>query len=230
MNEIDRWFDSGAEVSEGLRLLSVYAPGSRWLPKLVTVAPERFVPLLKDRLSLLSENHKDPVGPASAAPVAVGKSFRESWPFLSEPDCPIELKVLAADKITAWRNYTSAHNSLFDCATTESCFEVAKKVIINYMENRKIYSEFAYYNEHHSVLGKHPIFAQAKRLSELRKMSVISLLKKQRNLEGAIWRINNEIGKKDKPWLLAERETRRTMKESELKIVNNMIKEYDQGI
>ena len=41
----------------------------------------------------------------------------------------MELKVLAADKITAYHNYVSLHERLFDCMTPEDCFGIAKKLL-----------------------------------------------------------------------------------------------------
>ena len=93
----------------------------------------------------------------------------------------------------------------------------------NYRQNRKILSEFAYYREHRKCLGKHEVFASMKRLEKLRGMSVVELVKRQRNLAGAIWRIRSEIRKGDKPHLLAEREARLKEKELELSEVNRLI-------
>ena len=93
LNEIDRWIDSGAEVQEGLRLLSTYAP-NRHLDTLVRKAPKRFSYLLKASLLPFSSKRSIVVSALQPAPKV---KFRESWPFLSEPDCPHELKILAAD-------------------------------------------------------------------------------------------------------------------------------------
>ncbi len=57
-------------------------------------------------------------------------------------------------------------------------------------------------------------------------MSIVALLKKQKNLQGAIWRIRSEIGKGNKPHLLDEREARLKAKEMELAEVTRLIEEY----
>lgn len=215
-NEIDRWIDSGAEVSEGLRLLNIYSPNVH-LSKLVSLNP-RYSYLLVDKLKQFSSDYK--------CKPKKGRTFRENWPFLSDPKCPPELKILAADKITAWINMTDGHEELFDCSSPEECFDTAKKVIKNFMENRKITSEFKYYLEHGNVLGKHPIFASTKKITALRRLPVAELFRKQRNLSENVWRIRNEISKGDKPHLLIEREERLRTRELELEETNRIIDEY----
>lgn len=219
MNEVTLWFDSGAEVREGLRLLSIYAP-NRHLEALVKAQPRKFIGLLKTKLRRFAD-----AAPQSETPKR--QRFREVWPFLSDPSCPAELKILAADKITAYHNYVRGHEELYACTDLDSCFECAKKVIENFTENRQIAAEFTYYKEHGNCLGKHPIFSETKRLAELRAMTVSELFRKRKNLEGAIWRINSEIAKGDKPHLLTERESRLRSKRRELDEVNKMINDYE---
>jgi hypothetical protein len=224
LNEIDRWIDSGAEVQEGLRLLSIYAP-NRHLDTLVRKAPKRFSYLLKASLLPFSSKRSIVVSALQPAPKV---KFRESWPFLSEPDCPQELKILAADKITAWEESMRAHEELFLCTTPEQCYETAKKVLENYSNNRKIFSEFTHYKEHHSVLGEHPIFKESRQTAELRAMPIMELVRKKENLEEAIWRAGNEIKKGDKPHLRPLREERIAAKRRMLAEVKRMIDDYEQ--
>lgn len=215
---IQNWLNSGAEVQEGLRLLDIYAP-NKHLRRLVALRPDRFRPLLIQTLSALI--------PKKTKPVCIGKnSFREQWSFLSDRDCPNELKILAADKISAYRNYTSAHQQLFECVTEEDCFSVAKKVVENFIENRKIHSELAYYKEHRSLLGKHPIFDEVKRLAELRALPITELFRRKTNLEEAIWRIQSELRKGNKPHLDTTREQRLQKKRRELAEVERIISGY----
>lgn len=215
---IQNWLNSGAEVQEGLRLLDIYAP-NKHLRRLVALRPDRFRPLLIQTLSALI--------PKKTKPVCIGKnSFREQWSFLDDNDCPNELKILAADKISAYRNYTSAHQQLFECVTEEDCFSVAKKVVENFIENRKIHSELAYYKEHRSLLGKHPIFDEVKRLAELRALPITELFRRKTNLEEAIWRIQSELRKGNKPHLDTTREQRLQKKRRELAEVERIISGY----
>ena len=222
MNEVSKWIMSGAEVREGLRLLSIYAP-NKHLETLISAQPTRYAGLLKKKLMQFA----DMIPMEEVKPARPSVSFREQWPFLSDPKCPPELKVLAADKITAYHNYVEGHTELYTCTTLEACFETAKKVIKNFSENRKILSEFRFFKEHGRCLGKHEIFAETRRIAELRALPISQLFRKQKNLEGAIWRIGNEISKGTKPHLLTEREARMESKKRELAEVNRMIEDFE---
>lgn len=219
MNKIDEWLKSGAGIREGLRLLSEIAP-NKTIERLVNADPDKFGFLIERALK-----------PFASGDLAISakevRKFRDDWDFLSKPDCPSELKILASDKITAYHNYVSAHRELSSCDTLDKCFETAKKVIENYRQNRKILSEFAYYKEHGVCLGKHPIFAESQRMSEMRSMNILQLMRMKKNLEGAIWRAKNEIAKRDKPHLDSEREARIESKTRQLREIERMINNYE---
>lgn len=220
--DVDKWLASGAGVREGLRLLGIYAP-NRHLDRLVRLAPERYGYLLKHRLSKFASS---PELEAMSRPRRPG-AFREQWPFLSEPDCPAELKVLAADKISAYWNYVEGHEQLWNCRTLEECYETARKVVENFLQNRRIEDEFCNWRDRHVLLGKHPVFRQSRRLRELRSLSIVELMRKKKNLEGAIWRVKDEIRKGDRPHLRAARERRLQEKEEQLAEVGRMIQSYE---
>lgn len=215
---IRNWLGSGAEVQEGLRLLAIYAPNPH-LHRLVSINPVQFKHLLIRVLS-------DKIPPMEIPSKQSRSTFRENWSFLADEDCPNELKVLASDKITAYWNYVNAHEKLFSCFSLDECFVQAKNVVENYIENRKIHSELAYYKEHHSLLGKHPIFDEMKRLAELRGLSIQDLFRRKCNLEDAIWRVKSEIKKGDKPHLQTSREQRLRQKQRELNEVTRIISTY----
>lgn len=219
-NEIDRWICSGAEVTEGLRLLSIYAP-NKWLDALVRKAPKEYSHLLKKALLPFATEV-----PFSQT-LTKGGRFREDWPFLSEPDCPTELKALAADMITSWHNYVNAHEDLFKCTTPEECFEAAEKTVRSFYQNSVSRTEFQYYKEHHRILGKHPIFALTKKLDNLRRMPITELIRKRRNVQDSIWRAEREIKKGDRPDLKVSREERLSRLKMTLDEINRMIKEYE---
>ena len=154
------------------------------------------------------------------------RRFRDDFPFLRDLDCPPELKILAADKITAHERYIQAHDHLFDCTTLDECYQTARAAIENFQENRNIFAELDYYREHHAILGKHRIFDHLRQLRKLRGLNIVALLAEQRRLRLAIWRINDEIRKGTKPHLLTQREQRRQQKEELLKEVDNLIETY----
>jgi hypothetical protein len=152
------------------------------------------------------------------------RSFRSQWPFLSRPECPPELKALAADKITAWENYTAAHKRLFDCSSIDECYQTAFELVENYKENRLIHEEFEYYLKHGAVLGKHPVFNQYKKFEHLRGLNVIDLVKLHEiTLPHRIWRIESVIKQADKPHLLGERQQRLNEVRAELGEVKRLL-------
>ncbi|MBQ5979412.1 MAG: hypothetical protein IJL58_05280 [Bacteroidales bacterium] len=222
MNEIDKWLNTGAEVTEGLRLLGIYSP-NRQLSDLVARAPARFGHLLKKALLPFAT-----VRPLSQTIAKGDGRFRREWPFLSEEDCPPELKILAADMITSWHGYVDAHEELYLCVTQEACFNAARKTVNNFSQNCRIRYEFQYYKEHHRILGKHPIFRASKRLSELRNLPATALVRKEKTLRDNIWRIKHEMAKGDRPDLQEERTLRLKQKELELSEVKRMIEEYER--
>lgn len=220
MDDVDRWFESGMDTGKGLELVASLSP-SPWLARLVTAAP-RFSWLISERL----EPFRTMVKEVTPDPLMSSGAFRRKWPFLEEPDCPDELKILAADMITSWHAFSSAHEELYSCATTEECFETAKKVLKNFTQNRRIRSEFAYYKEHHKVLGKHPIFAGRERLAELRRAPLPELVKRKSSVEKNIWRLEGRIKAGDRPDLEADREERLAVWRRELEDINRTISDY----
>lgn len=221
MDDIRQWLEAGAEVHEGLRLLNIYAP-NKFLMQLVSLRPERYRSLLVRNLSALLPAEEK----AKTIPLASQFSFRKEWPFLQDADCPSELKVLAADKITAYHNYVTAHELLFECVTLDECYETAKKLIENYVENRKIISEFAYYKEHHTLLGKHPIFGELNRLAELRQLPLPELFRRRENLTKDIWRLRKQVTERLQPHLLPAREARLAARQQELNAIDKMLAGY----
>jgi len=248
--QIVGWIRKGAPLKEGVRLYSEL-PNKPRLAKalnqkaakyrdllntemcaLLGITPARFNQIIKEHGSKKTEDRSPdgyrgetegkPATPGNEKPA--GRSFRKQFPFLSRPDCPPELKSLAADKITAWENYTSAHEKLFDCSSLDECCEAAANVVENYQENRLIYEELEYYAKNGTILGKHRIFDQYKKYQRLRGYNVIELVKLHENtLPHRIWRIENEIKKGDKPHLKAEREKRLQEVKSELSEVKRLL-------
>ena len=151
-------------------------------------------------------------------------SFRQEWPFLSKPECPPELKALAADKISCWERYTANHKKLFDCGTLEECSEIAHQIVKDYKENRQIFEEFEHYQKNGKLLGVHPVFNHYKTFKQLRGKNVIALVTlHEKTLPHRIWRIKNEIEKGDKPHLRANREKRLHEVEGELAEVKRLL-------
>ena len=221
MTEIEQWLRSGAGVQEGLRLLSVYKPNPLFA-RMVERYPDKYAPLLVRTLA--------GVGMDSITRTAArSKSLREEWPFLDDPDCPPELKILAADKITALRNFAREHDRLSSCDSLEACLETARKCVFFYCQNRKILSEFAFYKEHGTMLGKHPVFQEMNRRRELLSAGPLELERKRQNLRDAIWRLGKQLRSGKRPDLAASRMELLATKERELSETIKLIEDYERS-
>ena len=119
--------------------------------------------------------------------------LREEFPFLSNADCPNELKILVSDMITSHTNYVDAHKSLFDAMQPEDFAAASQSVVNDYIENRQIWDELEYYKKNGTMLGKHMVFAIAERLAEIQAMPVSSLVKLQNSLKGNISKTKKKI-------------------------------------
>ncbi len=96
-----------------------------------------------------------------------------------------------------------------------------------YLENHTIFREFQYFKQHNTPLGEHPIFKASAEIDQIKKMSILSLIKRQQQLEQNIWRVENEIRKGTKPHLDIERRQRLERTKEKLIIVNKYIKEHE---
>lgn len=143
-------------------------------------------------------------------------SIRKDYPFLNSESCPHELKILVADKITAYYNYVDAHTKLFACTNKQECYQTADKLINNFIENRTIYEELNHYKKSGKVLGIHPIFEEKRRIDKIKTLSILELYKYYNKLIHRIWRIDDEIKKNTKPQLLFMRNARKMAYNREL--------------
>lgn len=137
-----------------------------------------------------------------------GRGFRDEFPFLDRPGCPVELEALASRKFTKYRAYVRLHRQLRDCTDLAQCTKVAGELVDNYIDNRRIWQELNWYKEHGTLLGKHPAFAEFRRRKQLNFMPVKQLMERLRQVEMNIWRVRNEMAKGDRPHLDAMRRER----------------------
>lgn len=128
------------------------------------------------------------------------QKLRYEFPFLSQPDCPDVLKILVADKITAFAAYRDAHQKLFTAADADQ-FNAIKDTVENFIINRQIYKELNHYKQHHKILGDHPVFEKINMIDDLQKMKTEDLVIRKDNLKKYILRKNHEIELNDKPHL-----------------------------
>lgn len=220
---VRKWLRAGAEINAGLRLFSQIS-GNRYFVRMVTINPEKYRPLLITKLCILVG-----IDPATASiePEAPPRpKFRDEYPFLRSDTCPTELKILAADKLTAWENYTAAHAALFNCVTPEECYTTARKVLDNYLENRMIFEELDYYREHGRPLGKHPIFERLRKIRAFKKLTIPELFRAQKRLQYRVWWLRTAIDKNDKPHLREHREALLSEYEAQLLEIDKIIATY----
>lgn len=222
VEDVRKWLRAGAEINAGLRLFSQVSD-NRHFARMVTINPAKYRPLLISKLCGLVGI--DPNLSTDQEPPSRPK-FRDEYPFLRDTTCPAELKILAADKLTAWENYTAAHAALFDCITPEKCYATARKVLDNILENRRIFEELDHYREHHKPLGIHPIFERMRQIRAFKKLTIPELFRAQKRLQYRVWWYRAEIAKNDKPHLKETREARLEEYEAQLFEVDKIIATY----
>lgn len=111
--------------------------------------------------------------------------LREEFKFLNDKDCPNELKILVADKITVWKRYEIIQEQIvilnekeeLTAVDKEVLSELGKDAVAAFEENQAIYEELNAYNETGKVLGKHPIFRKLQMEREVEEMSTEELVK-----------------------------------------------------
>lgn len=222
MIDVKQWLESGADPIKGLLLLEKYG-ATGVLLRIYQSAPEQNREKIKAALIKLSSISFDKK-PIEKKKSTAG-SFRIQFPFLNDPDCPIELKALVTDKFSSFYKYRDLHKQLRDCTTLDECSTKSEKLLANFIENRQIYDEFNYYKNNKTVLGKHPIFKQFENIKAIRKLSIKELVIKQQQLEHNIWRIESEIKKGNKPHLEASRKESLSVKIAELAEVKRLLGE-----
>ena len=133
----------------------------------------------KDLLSFISAGREKLIG-ALDVPVQVKQSvkLREQFPFLKQKDCPDVLKLLVNDLITAYENYKSGREKLFESMTQEEEAILARDIVDNFIENKQAFAELEHYAKTGQILAEHPIFEEQKIKAKLDKLSAEELSKK----------------------------------------------------
>lgn len=220
--EIIGWLKEGCDIKKGVALYLKYGRNEKFKVLLLS-GPERCSSRLK--LLLCKVAGLEDTNYSGVVRKMDRDRFREMYAFLADWDCPGELKILAADKMTTYWRIVELHEKLYACHKNDDCLAVAFELVNTFIEDYRIKQELDYYKQHKGILGKHRIFETQARIDRVRKMSVRELLRKDKQLRDNIWRIKSEIAKGDKPHLLAEREKRLEDRERELKDVLRMLDE-----
>ena len=135
----------------------------------------------KEELEEENEGLKDELETLKSLPKIDGKSIRVEFPFLNDKDCPDELKILMADKITAWNRYLECHEEMLRIESGEVVetdlrkADLANNAIQSFDENQKIYDELNAYQTTGKVLGLHPIFKKLQLTREVETMTPAQL-------------------------------------------------------
>lgn len=154
--------------------------------------------------------------PVRVSPMQKTPRLRDRWPFLGEPDCPVELQALITRRITRYHEYSSLYPQLREAQSLTELSALCGKLLDAYLDNQAIFRELEYYQKNRRVLGRHPLFRHINQLYKLRSMSVRDLLREQQKTRDNIWRVNSELRKGDKPHL--EQKRRAKLQEYELKL------------
>lgn len=207
---IYNWLMSGADPQIGLRLFMDCCGSKSTIARIISknlIAHQQIIKLalLRKAKIPLSESMKVSHNTLSTIKSKSDYKFREQWPFLADQDCPAELKLLVADKITAYRNCVAQYDNLSNATTPEDQLLAVSSLVTNFINNHDIFKELAYYKTNNKILGLHPIFEQYRRLKDLRNLRMLDLIKKKENLEHTIWRNKSNIKKGDKPELTDSR-------------------------
>lgn len=109
--------------------------------------------------------------------------LREEFPFLGRKDCPEELAILVNRMITAYGDYMTGHEVLYEVDTKDlkACYTAARETIDPYILNRQIWEELNYYKIHGKVLGKLPEFKARNLREKYGAMNTVSLVRISNN-------------------------------------------------
>ena len=239
--KVNQWLQSGGDYDAGLQLyIQTIKKGHPTIYILRKKTPTNYQLLVKSlcyRAGVPEPNKNHPANrnaknakseqqKAESKPQpAKSKPLRADYTFLSEPGTPNELKILVSNKITTYNEYKSAHAKLFDNLPAGQEFANIRTLVENYIENYTIHQELAHYQKTRTILGKHPIFEELKRLKTYRNTSVVELIKKKRRAEHNIWRIQKLIDSGDKPHLHFQRLAKIKSYELELAEIKKVIGE-----
>lgn len=217
---VHNWLLGGADPQVGLRLFIDYGKPNPAAARILSKDPDTHTQTIKATLlkranlpyeaalkmsDRLCHTERSEVSERGAKQSSSPK-LRAQWPFLSDPTCPPELKLLISDKITAYTTCAREYEALSACTTQEQQLETLRSLVTNFINNHAIYRELKHYKDTGKLLGEHTIFAQYQRIRDLRNLNTMDLFKKKKNLEHAIWRNESKIKKDNRPDLLPTRQ------------------------
>lgn len=156
------------------------------------------------------------------------KGFRDEFPFLNDKDCPEELKILAADKITAFTKVSEGRKTLKAVAdkeiemTEEEIQALTKEITEADEENALITDEFYHYLRTKKILGAHPIFLTRKIREKVENMTGEEKLKRFESLKKGISRDVKALNEAEDEVKKESIEKRLAKKKAELRFIQKL--------
>ncbi len=230
-NLVHNWLLGGADLEVGLRLFLDYTNPNLNVARIISKKPERHFQAIRTALLKAAELPFDfsvitePSVENNNTRALKENRFklRGQWPFLADPECPPELKLLISDKITAFTKCGDLYGKLTDAKSKEEELGTVSSLVENFINNHEIYKELKHYSDYGRVLGKHVIFFQYQRIKDLRNLTTMDLFNKKKNLENNIWRTQSKIKKEKRADLLPGRELKLKELKMQLAEVNRLL-------
>ena len=225
---VHNWLLGGADPEVGLRLFMDHCNPSLVTARIISREPSKHLQVVRTALlkaSGLSFDFRPSIS-LEAKTVQSGSDnsnrpkLRNQWPFLAEPTCPPELKLLVSDKITAYNECVREYGNLTAAVSPEEQLKSVRNLVESFISNHEIFKELKHYSDTGKVLGKHQIFQQYQRIKDLRNLNTLALFDKKKNLEHAIWRNESKIKKEKREDLLPAR--RNKIKELKMQLAEVM--------
>ncbi|GAA0885839.1 hypothetical protein GCM10009120_44380 [Sphingobacterium siyangense subsp. cladoniae] len=233
---IYNWLAAGSDPKIGARLFSWYINTDPMIVRIISKAPELHLHMIEKALkaymnrSAQCNPDNENIDYIPIPPAAENKkdkkppSLREQFPFLSESDCPPELKIMAADKITAYHKVIEYYNALGECTSDQELLLTVRNLVHWYRKNHLIKKEFIHYRDNGKPLGDHELFEDYKNLQDLRKLSALQLAALKIKVENNIRHLEKQIRKGNRPDLQIAREQKLSKYRIRLQMIINYLK------
>lgn len=156
------------------------------------------------------------------------KPFRDEYPFLNEDDVFEEFKILAADKISAFRKVVRDREYLAkDDEENKLSKEERAKLVANITANEElndlIHRELKHFQENGEILGEHPIFGERLLKKKIEAMTGEEKAKRMESLTKMIKRDKDQAAKAKTDATKQKYEALAAEKELELKLVKKAL-------
>lgn len=213
---VHNWLLGGADPEVGLRLFMDHCHPSLTTVRIISREPAKHIQTIRTALlkaSGLGFDFKPIIDREikKTSPESLRSrmpKLRNQWPFLADPTCPPELKLLVSDKITAYTECVKEYGNLTAAVSLEEQLKSVRNLVESFISNHEIFKELKNYSDTGKVLGKHQIFQQYQRIMDLRNLNTLALFDKKKNLEHAIWRNESKIKKEKRQDLLSSRKNK----------------------